>query len=79
MSGFWQLHSQWELNPEPWGLYCITIPHGQKNFIRKYMLVLPYLNKYKYTMAKNVLYSTDGKILQPGVKMRCGQVAENVL
>ena len=40
MCGFWQLHLQWELNPEPWGLYCITIPHGQKNFIRKYICYL---------------------------------------
>ena len=34
------LHLQWELNPEPWGLHCITIPYGQKNFIRKYICYL---------------------------------------
>ena len=45
------------------------------------------LSQYKYTMAENVFYSTDGKVLQPGVwkcvidkllKMSCSLVGRNI-
>ena len=64
-------------HPEPWGLYCITIPPGQKNFICKYIY---YDDTQKQLYWSNTIsininipwlkicYTpADGKALQPGV------------